>query len=139
MRTVIDIFPSAMAHAQKIKKKRNRRILTATMYGHFALYESLNSCTRAHFCCGLLEVGSPVSASRFSPCISIAYFKNPMLSGDIRQEHYRQHCKYRFLDIRCIARGLTSTIINGNMCTFPKDGATFLMQGITVKNIFKRP
>ena len=45
----------------------NRRILTATMYGHFAVYESLNSCTRAHFCCGLLEVGSPISAFRFSP------------------------------------------------------------------------
>ena len=45
----------------------NRRILTTTMYGHFAVYESLNSCTRAHFCCGLLEVGSPISAFRFSP------------------------------------------------------------------------
>ena len=44
----------------------NRRILTATIYGHFAVYESLNSCTRAHFCCGLLEVGSPISAFRFS-------------------------------------------------------------------------
>ena len=44
----------------------NRRILTATMYGHFAVYESLNSCTRAHFCCSLLEVGSPISAFRLS-------------------------------------------------------------------------
>ena len=45
----------------------NRRILTATMYGHFAVYESLNSYTREHFCCGLLEVGSPISAFRFPP------------------------------------------------------------------------
>ena len=45
----------------------NSRILTATMYGHFAVYESLNSCTRVHFCCGLPEVGSPISAFRFSP------------------------------------------------------------------------
>ena len=44
----------------------NRRILMATMYGHFAVYESLNSCTRAHFCCGL-QVGSLISAFRFSP------------------------------------------------------------------------
>ena len=45
----------------------NRRIVTATMYGHFAVYESLNSYTREHFCCGLLEVGSPISAFRFPP------------------------------------------------------------------------
>ena len=52
----------------KLYKRHNRRILTATMYGHFAVYESLNSCIRAHFCCGLLEVGSLMSAFRFSPC-----------------------------------------------------------------------
>ena len=45
----------------------NRRILTATMYGHFAVYESLNSYTREHFCCGLLKVGGPISAFRFPP------------------------------------------------------------------------
>ena len=53
---------------------QSRRILMATMHGHFAVYESPNSCIRAHFCCGLLEVGSTISAFRFSLCVSIANY-----------------------------------------------------------------
>ena len=90
----------------------NRRILTATMYGHFAVYESLNSCTGAHFCCGLLEVGSPISAFRFSPSHN---FKNTTPSGDIPRDHYQQHCQYRLRGLRCIACGLASSIINRSM------------------------
>ena len=45
------------------------------MYGHFAVYESLNRCTRARFCCRL-EVGSPISAFRFPLCVSIVNLKN---------------------------------------------------------------
>ena len=89
----------------------NRRILTATMYGHFAVYESLNSCTRAHFCCGLLEVGSPISAFRFS----LSHIKNTMPSGDIPRDNYQQHCQYRLRGLRCIACGLASSIINRSM------------------------
>ena len=99
----------------KLYTMRNRRILTATMYGHFAVYESLNSCTRAHFCCGLLEVGSPISAFHLSLCVSIAYFKNTTPSGDISRDHYRQHCQYRLRGLRCIARALASSIISRKM------------------------
>ena len=51
------------------------------MYSHFAIYESLNRCTRARFCCRV-EVGSLISAFRFPPCVSIVNFKNttPSLS-----------------------------------------------------------
>ena len=45
------------------------------MYGHLVVYESLNSCTCAHFCCGLLEPGSPIAAFRFSLCVSIGNLK----------------------------------------------------------------
>ena len=45
------------------------------MYGHFAVYESLNRCTRGRFCCRL-EVGSPISAFRFPLCVSIVNLKN---------------------------------------------------------------
>ena len=79
------------------------------MYGHFAVYESLNRCTRARFCCRL-EVGSLISAFRFPLCVSIVNFKNTTPSGDIPREHYRQHCQYRLRGLRYIARGLESSI-----------------------------
>ena len=99
----------------KIYKMRNRRILTAQwMYGHFAVYESLNRCTRARFCCWL-EVGSPISAFRFPLCLSIVNFKNTTPSGDIPRDHYRQHCQYRLRGLRYIMRSLASSIIKGNV------------------------
>ena len=85
-----------------------------TMYSHFAVYESLNRCTRARFCCRV-EVGSLVSAFRFPLCVSIVNLKNTTPSGDIPREHYRQHCQYRVRGLRSIARGLASSIIKRNM------------------------
>ena len=73
------------------------------MYGYFAVYESLNRCTRARFCCRL-EVGSPISAFRFPLCVSIVNFKNTTPSGDIPRDHYRQHCQYRLRGLRYITR-----------------------------------
>ena len=84
------------------------------MCGHFAVYESLNRCTRARFCCRL-EVGSPISAFRFPLCVSIVNLKNTTPSGDIPREHYRQHCQYRLRGLRYIARGLALSIIKGNI------------------------
>ena len=82
-----------------------------TMYGHFAVYESLNRCTRARFCCRL-EVGF---GFRFPLCVSIVNFKNTTPSGEIPREHYRQHCQYRLWGLKYIARGLASSIIKGNV------------------------
>ena len=84
-------------------------------YAHFAVYESLNRCTRARFCCRL-EVGSPISAFRFPLFVSIVNLKNttPSDSGDIPREHYR-HCQYRLRGLRYNARGLASIIIKGNV------------------------
>ncbi len=101
-------------YRHKLYKMRNRRHSDGTMYGHFAVYESLNMCTRARFCCRL-EVGSPISAFRFPLCVSIINFKNTTPSGDIPREHYRQHCQYRVRGLRYIARGLSSSIIKRNM------------------------
>ena len=100
-----DIIPTAMAHAQR-KNCRHK------LYGHFAVYESLNRCTRARFCCRL-EVRS--SIFRFPLCVSIVNFKNTTPSGDIQREHYRQHGQYRLRGLRYIARGLASSIIKGNV------------------------
>ena len=69
------------------------------MYGHFAVYESLNRCTRARFCCRL-EVGSPISAFRFPLCVSIVNLKNTTPSGDIPREHYRQHCQIQVTGLK---------------------------------------
>ena len=77
--------------------------------------ESLNSCTRARFCCRV-EVGSPISAFRFPLCVSIVNLKNTMPSN-IPREHYRQHCQYRLRGLRYIARGLASSIIKGQRTT----------------------
>ena len=94
---------------------RNRRILTAQcIYSHFAVYESLNRCSRARFCCRV-EVGSLISAFRFPLCVSIVNLKNTTPSGDIPREHYRQHCQYRVRGLRYIARSLASSIIKRNM------------------------
>ena len=64
------------------------------MYGHFTVYESLNRCTHARFCCRL-KVGSSISAFRFPLSVAIVNLKNTTPSGDIPREHYRQHCQYR--------------------------------------------
>ena len=85
-----------------------------TMYSHFAVYESLNRCTCARFCCRV-EVGSLISTFRFPLCVSIVNFKNTTPSGDIPREHYRQHCQYRLWGLRYIACGLASSIIKRNM------------------------
>ena len=69
-----------------------RFLRDATMYGHFAIYESLNSCTRARFCCGLLEIRSPILAFLFSLDVSIVNLKNWMPSGYIPRKHFRQQC-----------------------------------------------
>ena len=69
-----------------------RRILTATMSGHFAAYESLNSCIRAHFC---------------DFCVSfftVAYLKNTTPSGNIPRDNYQQHRQYR---LRGLSKGVT--------------------------------
>ena len=63
------------------------------------------------FCCGLLEVGSPISAFRFSP----SHIKNTTPSGDIPRDNYQQHCQYRLRGLRWFAFGLASSIINRSL------------------------
>ena len=111
-----DIIPTAMHNEKTVVTNFTKCVMShsdGTMYGHFAVYESLNRCTRARFCCRL-EVGSPISAFRFPLCVSIVNFKNTTPSGDIPREHYR-HCQYRLRGLRYIAHGLASSIINGNV------------------------
>ena len=104
------------SHAQwkhyrhKLYKMRNRRILTAHCMA-ISRYTS-HSCTRSHFCCGLLEVGSTTSAFHLSLCVSIGNFKIMMPYNDIPREHYRQRCQYRLWGLRYIERGLASSMIH---------------------------
>ena len=46
---------------------------------------------------------------------SLILKKNMTPSGDISRDHHRQHCQYRLRGLRCIVRGLASSIINRNM------------------------